>query len=155
MQTDLFQSCGHCWVFQNCWHIEFSTFTASSFRIWNSSTGIPSPPLVLFVVLGGQVGIIPFGSHQNDRDYRPQNWVASGKTSNREGAELHPSADNQIKYLLSLALFTEARSSFPHSQSLPWRSLHKPLILIHQRADRRNKNHNHPVSGTKNTIIES
>ena len=44
MKTDLFQSCGHCWVFQMCWHIECSTFTASSFRIWNSSTGIPSPP---------------------------------------------------------------------------------------------------------------
>ena len=27
-----------------------STFTASSFRIWNSSTGIPSPPLALFGV---------------------------------------------------------------------------------------------------------
>ena len=26
--------------------IECSTFTASSFRIWNSSTGIPSPPLI-------------------------------------------------------------------------------------------------------------
>ena len=37
MKTDLFQSCGHCWVFQICWHIECSTFTASSFRIWNSS----------------------------------------------------------------------------------------------------------------------
>ena len=33
----------HCWVFQICWHIECSTFTASSFRIWNSSSGIPSP----------------------------------------------------------------------------------------------------------------
>ena len=42
MKTDLFQSCGHCWVFQLCWHIECSTFTASSFSIWNSSTGIPS-----------------------------------------------------------------------------------------------------------------
>ena len=50
MKTDLFQSCGHCWVYQICWHTEFSTFTASSFRIWNSSTGIPSPPLALFVV---------------------------------------------------------------------------------------------------------
>ena len=47
----LFQSCGHCWVFQICWHIEFSTFTASLFRICNSSAGIPSPPLVLFVVM--------------------------------------------------------------------------------------------------------
>ena len=51
MKTDLFQSCGHCWVFQICWHIECSTFTALSFRIWNSSAGIPSPPLALFVVM--------------------------------------------------------------------------------------------------------
>ena len=51
MKTDLFQSCGHCWVFQICWHIECSTFTASSFKIWNSSTGIPSPPLALFIVM--------------------------------------------------------------------------------------------------------
>ena len=51
MKTDHFQSCGHCWVFQICWHIECSTFTASSFRIWNSSTGIPSPPLALLVAM--------------------------------------------------------------------------------------------------------
>ena len=51
MKTDLFQSCGHCWVFQICWHVECSTLTASSFRIWNSSTGIPSPPLAFVVML--------------------------------------------------------------------------------------------------------
>ena len=51
MKTDLFLSCGHCWVFQICWHIECSTFTASSFRIWNNSAGIPSPPIALFVVM--------------------------------------------------------------------------------------------------------
>ena len=37
MKTDLFQYCGHYWVFKICWHIECSTFTASSFRIRNSS----------------------------------------------------------------------------------------------------------------------
>ena len=37
MKTDLFQSCGHCWVFQICWCIECSTFIVLSFRIWNSS----------------------------------------------------------------------------------------------------------------------
>ena len=42
MKIDLSQSCGHCWVFQICWHIECSTFTASSFRISNSSDGILS-----------------------------------------------------------------------------------------------------------------
>ena len=51
MRTDLFQSCAHCWVLQICWHIECSILTASSFRIWNSSTGIPSPPLALFIVM--------------------------------------------------------------------------------------------------------
>ena len=49
MKTD--QSCAHCWVFQICWHVECSTFTASSFRIWNSSAGNPSPPLALFAVM--------------------------------------------------------------------------------------------------------
>ena len=51
VKTDLFQSCGHCWVFQICWHIECSNFTASSLRIWNTSTGILSPPVALFVVM--------------------------------------------------------------------------------------------------------
>ena len=51
MKNDLFQSCGHCWVFHICWHIECSTLTASSFRIWNISTGIPSPSLALFVII--------------------------------------------------------------------------------------------------------
>ena len=37
--------------FPNCWHIECSTFKTSPFRIWNSSTGIPSPPLALFIVM--------------------------------------------------------------------------------------------------------
>ena len=47
MKTDFFQSYGHCWVFQICWQIECSTFKAS----WNNSTGIPSPPLALFIVV--------------------------------------------------------------------------------------------------------
>ena len=37
--------------FPNFWHIECSTFTASSFRIWNSATGIPSPLVALFSVI--------------------------------------------------------------------------------------------------------
>ena len=37
--------------FQICWHIEYSTFTASSSRIWKNSIGIPSPPLALFKVM--------------------------------------------------------------------------------------------------------
>ena len=39
------------WVFYISWHIKCSTFTASSFRIWNSSTGILSPSLALSIVM--------------------------------------------------------------------------------------------------------
>jgi len=51
IKTDVFPSCGHCWVFQICRYIEWTTSTRSSFRIWNSSTGIPSPPVDLFIVM--------------------------------------------------------------------------------------------------------
>ena len=69
MKTDLFQSCAHCWVFQICWHIECSTFTASSSRIWNSSTEIPSPPWALFVVMLPKAHLT---SHSRISGYR---WV--------------------------------------------------------------------------------
>ena len=51
VKTDLFQSCDHCWVFHDCWHTECSAFMAFSFRIWNNSTGLLSPPLTLFIVM--------------------------------------------------------------------------------------------------------
>ena len=51
MRIDLFQSCGHHWIFQICWHTECNTLTASSFRVLNSSTGIPSHPLALLTTV--------------------------------------------------------------------------------------------------------
>ena len=69
MKTDIFQSCGHWWVFQICWHIECSTFTASSFRIWNSSNGIPSPPLALFVVMLSKVHLTSHSRMSGSRLY--------------------------------------------------------------------------------------
>jgi len=71
MKTDLFQSCGHCWVFQICWHIECSTFTASSFRIWNSSAGIPSPPVALFIIM------LPKAHLASDSRMSSSRWVIS------------------------------------------------------------------------------
>ena len=69
MKTDLFQSCGHCWVFQICWHTECSTFTASSSKIWNSSTGIPSPPLAFFIVM------LPKAPLTSDSRMSDSRWV--------------------------------------------------------------------------------
>ena len=45
------------------------------------------------------------------------------------------STENWIKDLLSLAPTIRTRPNFPHSQSLPSGSFHKPVILIHQGAD--------------------
>ena len=66
-KADLFQSCGHCWIFQICWHIEWSTFTVSSFRIWTSSNGIP--PLALFIVMLPKAHVT---SHSRMSGYR---WI--------------------------------------------------------------------------------
>ena len=76
MKTDLFQSCGHCWVFQICWHIECSTFTASSFRIWNSSTGIPSPPLALFVAMLSQGHLTSHSRMSGSRWVITPSWLS-------------------------------------------------------------------------------
>ena len=48
----------------------------------------------------------------------------------------HPWTKNWIKDLLNMAPPIRARPRFPLSQSLSWGSFHKPLILLHQRADR-------------------
>jgi len=55
MKTDLFQSYGHYWVFQICWLIECSTFTASSFRISSSVYSCH-----LFLISSASVRSIPF-----------------------------------------------------------------------------------------------
>ena len=51
MKTDLFQSCGHCWVFQICCLMSAALSQHHFLRIWISSTGIQSPPLALFMVM--------------------------------------------------------------------------------------------------------
>ena len=76
MKTDLFQSCGHCRVFQICWHIECSTFTASSFRIWNSSNGILSPPLALLVVRLPQAHLISYSRMSGSRWVTTPSWLS-------------------------------------------------------------------------------
>ena len=76
MKTDLFQSSGHCWIFQICWHIECSTFTASSCRIWNSSTGIPSPPLALFVVMLSKTHLTSHSRMSGSRWVITPSWLS-------------------------------------------------------------------------------
>ena len=72
----LFQSCGRCWVFKICWHIECSTFTASSSRIWNSSTRILSPALVLFIVLRPKAHLTSHSRMSGSRWVITPSWLS-------------------------------------------------------------------------------
>ena len=76
MKTDLFQSCGHCWVFQIFWHMKCSTLTASSFRIWNSSAAIPSPPLALFVVMLSKAHLTSHSRMSGSRSVITPSWLS-------------------------------------------------------------------------------
>ena len=76
MKTDLWQSCSHCCVFQICWHIECSTFTASSFRTWNSSTGILSSPLALFVVMLPKAHLTSYSRMSGSRWVITPSWLS-------------------------------------------------------------------------------
>ena len=81
MKTDLFQSYGHCWVFQICWHIECSTWTVLSFGIWNSSAGIPSPPLALFIVMLSKAHCTSHFRTSSSRWVNTPSWLSWSWTS--------------------------------------------------------------------------
>ena len=114
METDLFQSCGHCWVFQICWHLECSILLASSFRIWNSSAGIPSPPLALFIVMLPKTHLT---SHSRMPDLR---WVT---TPSWLSGSLRPFLYSLSMYSCHLFL-----TSYASVRSLPFLSFIVPIF---------------------------
>ena len=69
-----FQYCGHCWIFQICWHTECSTFTA--FRIWNSSAEIPSPPLALFIAMLPRAHLSSYSRMSGSRWVTTPSWLS-------------------------------------------------------------------------------
>ena len=75
-KIDLFQSCGHCWVFQICWHIECNTITASSFKILSGSTGVPSLPLDLFVGMLPQANLTSHSRMSSSRSVTTPSWLS-------------------------------------------------------------------------------
>ena len=62
--------------FPNCWHIECSTFTASSFKIWNSSTGAPSPPLALFTEMLSKTHLTSHSRMSGSRWMITPSWLS-------------------------------------------------------------------------------
>ena len=115
MKTDLFQSCGHCWVFKTGWHIECSTFRASFLRTWNSSTEIPSPPLALFVMMLPKAHLTSNSRMSDSRWVVTRSWL-SGSLTLLAFALPHFLLQGQIRLFLQVSL----DFLFLHSSSLWW-----------------------------------
>ena len=76
MKIALFQSCIHCWVFQICWCIERSTLTATSLKICNSSAGVPSPPLALFIIMLPKAHLASHSRMSGSRWVTTPSWLS-------------------------------------------------------------------------------
>ena len=104
----------HCWVFQIYWHIECSTLTASSFRIWNSSAGIPSPPLALFVVMLHKAHLTSHSRMSGSRSVITPLWLSVSSRPFLYGSSVY-----------SCHLFLNSSASV---RSLPFLSLIVPIF---------------------------
>ena len=93
---------------------ECSTFTASSFRIWNSSTGIPSPPLALYVVIRPK----PTWLHIPGR-------LALGEWSHHRGYLSHEDLFLYSSFVYSCHLFLISSASV---RSIPFLSFMEPIF---------------------------
>ena len=113
-KLNLFQSCGHCLVFQICRHIECSTLSASSFRIWNSSAGIPSSPLALLVVMLPKAHLTSHSRMSGCRWVITPLWLSGSLTS-----------FFSINYVYSCHLFLLSSASF---RSIPFLSFIVPVF---------------------------
>ena len=87
MKTNIFHSCGHCWIFQICWHIESSTLKETSFRFLNSSLGILSPPLALFVVMFPKAQLTSHFRMCGSRWVTIPSWLSGSFQVNSEGTQ--------------------------------------------------------------------
>ena len=133
MKTDLFQPCGHCWALQISWHIECSTFTASSFGIWNSSTGIPSPPLALFVVMFLSAHLAFHSRMSGSRWVITPLWLSgSWRSLANHFTALRTPWINHLYYLSkwTIPLYQESESESEVTQSCP--TLWDPWTVAHQ-----------------------
>ena len=123
MKTDLFQSCGHCWGFEICWYTECSTFTASSFRSWNKSIGIPSPPLALFIV---RVPKAHLSSHSRMFDSR---WVITPSWLSESWKSILYSSSGYCCHLFLISSASVRSIPFP-SFIVPMFAWNVPLVSL-------------------------
>ena len=129
MKIDLFQFCGHCWVFQICWNIECSALTASYFRIWNSSAGIPSTPLALLVVMLPKAHLTSYSKMSGSRWATAPSWSSESLrsflySSSVYSCHLFLISSMSVRSLFFLSsLCPSLHEMFPWCLEFSWRDL--------------------------------
>ena len=124
MKIDLFQSSSHCWVFQICWHIECSTFTASSFRIWNTST-IPSHPPALFIVTLPKAHLTSYSKMSGSRWVITLLWLCESLRF-----FLYSSSASQVAQWYRICLQYGRSGLAPWVGTIPWRRERLPTPVF-------------------------
>ena len=96
---------GHYEVFKICWHIECSILTASSFRILNSSAGVSSPPLALFIVMLPKAHLISHSKMSSSRRVITvlQSWRSSLYNSSVYSCHLFLISSASVRSILFLS----------------------------------------------------
>ena len=119
METDLFQSCGHC-CYPNL---------LASFRIWNSSTGVPSPPLALFVVMLPKAHLILHSRMSGSRWVITPSWLSGSWRYFLYRCSVYSchiflvSSASVSLYLFCPLLCPSLHEMFPWYHKLSWRDL--------------------------------
>ena len=127
-KAGLFQSCGHYRVFHICWHIECSTFTASSFRIWNNSTGILSSPLALFIMMLPNAHLTSYSRMSGSRWLITPSWLSFLYSSSVNSCHLFLISSVSVLYCSFCSLLFFLISY--HFCSLLFPSLLVPLVSL-------------------------
>ena len=143
-KSDLVQSCGHCWVFQICWH-ECSTFTASTFSIWNSSAGIPSPQLALFAVMLTKAHLTLYSRMSGSRWVIIPSWISGSWRP-----FLYSSVYSGHLFLVSSA----SVRSIPHNRTIALNS-HASKVMLNILQARLQQYVNHELSDVQDRFRKS
>ena len=121
MKTDLFQSYGHCWVFKLA-GISNAALAQNHFLWFEiAQTGIPSPPLALFVVMLPKAHLVSHSRMSGSRWVITPSWLSGSWRSFVYSSSLYP---------CHLFLISSSVSSIPFlSFSEPIFAWNVPLYL--------------------------
>ena len=134
VRIDYFQSCGHGRVFQISWCNECNTLRASSFRVMNSSIGIPLHPLALLTAVLPKACLTSHSRRSGSGWLTTSSWILGSFLYSSSMYSCHlsliSSASTRSQPFLSLIVPTFGENVPLIFQILLKRSLAFPLLLF-------------------------